>query len=365
MSGGPKQTSTTTSEIKLPEWLNQGAQKTFTDAQAAAAANPIKAYTQPMVAGSNAQLDAAGQMALGGMGVGAGDLDRARALTDQAAGATTGRVNIDSWDNSQASKYMNPYQQAVQSRTLDMMTKQNERQLNDLGDKAQMQKAYGGTRHAVAEGVTRGEQNDNMLDYLARSNAAAYDDAYGKFSGDRSASMGAQSTNASLDAADAARIMGGGAQFGQIGGQASAMNQQDVDTLLRSGLITQETANQMLGADYNEFLRMQDAPMMRYQQLMSLLSGAPTDRSETGTGTQKSKTSTFDKIAGAGLMGLSFFSDRRLKRDIERIFSGLYRFKYLWSDDSHVGVMADEVPAHAKTRIFGFDAVDYGQLGAA
>lgn len=59
------------------------------------------------------------------------------------------------------------------------------------------------------------------------------------------------------------------------------------------------------------------------------------------------------------------WSDVRLKRDITHLGGGLYRYRYIWSDDWHVGVMAQEV---LKTRpqavhmIGGFLAVDYGAL---
>lgn len=67
----------------------------------------------------------------------------------------------------------------------------------------------------------------------------------------------------------------------------------------------------------------------------------------------------------------SFFSDRRLKTDIEQVGShgtlGLYRFRFIGQDDLHVGVMADEVAIHAPyalgPEIGGYATVDYGKLG--
>lgn len=45
--------------------------------------------------------------------------------------------------------------------------------------------------------------------------------------------------------------------------------------------------------------------------------------------------------------GTMFLSDQRAKRDVVRVGSwkglGVYRFRYLWSDDVHTGVMG---PAH-------------------
>ncbi len=65
-------------------------------------------------------------------------------------------------------------------------------------------------------------------------------------------------------------------------------------------------------------------------------------------------------------------SDIRLKRDIVRVGSradglALYRYRYLWSDQLFVGVMAQEValvrPDAVVTGADGFMRVDYALLG--
>jgi outer membrane immunogenic protein len=66
-------------------------------------------------------------------------------------------------------------------------------------------------------------------------------------------------------------------------------------------------------------------------------------------------------------------SDIRLKRDIALVGHrgdglGLYRFKYLWSDNLYVGVMAQEVAllypeAVARDPLSGYLSVDYRRLG--
>ena len=67
-------------------------------------------------------------------------------------------------------------------------------------------------------------------------------------------------------------------------------------------------------------------------------------------------------------------SDVRLKRDIEHLATRpdglpIYAFKYLWDDEVHVGVMAQDLlrnelwrPA-VLTKANGYFAVDYGRLG--
>lgn len=90
-------------------------------------------------------------------------------------------------------------------------------------------------------------------------------------------------------------------------------------------------------------------------------------------GLQASNNQGLFGLAGAGLgalgsiyggQGMSF-SDARLKRDISPIGAGWYRYRYIWSDDWQIGVMAQEVqktnPA-AVHNIGGWLAVDYGAL---
>ncbi|CDN87310.1 hypothetical protein BN948_01730 [Hydrogenophaga intermedia] len=76
------------------------------------------------------------------------------------------------------------------------------------------------------------------------------------------------------------------------------------------------------------------------------------------------------QVAGAALGAWAStgfaWSDRRLKRDIHRIGTtpggaGVYRFRYRWSDDVIIGVMADEVP-HAAVDMGGFMMVDYRRV---
>lgn len=94
----------------------------------------------------------------------------------------------------------------------------------------------------------------------------------------------------------------------------------------------------------------------------------------TSVGTTSQESGPMDWIGG-GMQGLAFtkmlfpgmFSDRRLKRNIEKIGetpggANLYRFKYIWGDDEHVGVMADEVPHAIVDRVAGFAVVDYSRV---
>jgi len=69
---------------------------------------------------------------------------------------------------------------------------------------------------------------------------------------------------------------------------------------------------------------------------------------------------------GAGIAG-AIFSDRRLKTDIKRVGEldngqGVYTYKYVGSDLTVMGVMADETDPSAVIEVNGYHAVKYGEL---
>lgn len=93
------------------------------------------------------------------------------------------------------------------------------------------------------------------------------------------------------------------------------------------------------------------------------------------TGQKSSSTggspSTLGSIASTVGGIASIFSDRRLKRDIEKIDEcadglGIYQFRYVWSPLKVLGVMADEVaklrPWALGPSRFGFATVNYEAL---
>ena len=77
------------------------------------------------------------------------------------------------------------------------------------------------------------------------------------------------------------------------------------------------------------------------------------------------------RFAQGGGCGCGRGSDIRLKRDIAQVGEhngiNLYRFRYLWSNTTYVGVMAQEVAAVKPEAVLrgadGYLRVDYGRLG--
>lgn len=90
---------------------------------------------------------------------------------------------------------------------------------------------------------------------------------------------------------------------------------------------------------------------------------------------QAGKTDTFGQVmaglgtlsqaVGSGAAAYAAFSDRRLKRDIEKVGAvcgvNIYKWNYVWGDPG-VGVMADEVPWASFMTSSGYLAVDYSKV---
>lgn len=100
-----------------------------------------------------------------------------------------------------------------------------------------------------------------------------------------------------------------------------------------------------------------------------------TNRINIGNALAQNRGTLMNNLIGIGgvvAKAAPAFSDRRLKRDIERVGalpSGLstYTYRYLWSDDLQLGVMADEAsrlfPLAVSASPDGFLMVDYSQIG--
>jgi hypothetical protein len=105
-------------------------------------------------------------------------------------------------------------------------------------------------------------------------------------------------------------------------------------------------------------------------QLMAQLLGQSVSGTQSGTQVTKSTPSLFDQLMSGGQLAATFLSDRRLKRNIERVGTledglAVYEFDYVWGG-RHRGVMADEVATlrpHALGPVVGgFATVNYGAL---
>lgn len=139
---------------------------------------------------------------------------------------------------------------------------------------------------------------------------------------------------------------------------AGTQGQLNLSGLLGGGQLGLQGALQGFGLEQGGLL----GSFGGLQQLGGIL-GSPT---VLGSGTLNDKGGAFP--GGVGDIAGLFKSDMRLKRDIEQVGETgagqpVYLFRYLWSDNWYVGVMAQESPSEAVyTHESGFLMVDYGQI---
>jgi hypothetical protein len=315
MSGGSKTKTTSneqaTQQTQLPAWLTGAGQSLFGQAQSASNANPIAQYGGRITPDLAANQRGAITRAQSTQGMGQDQLASAQQMTAQAAGGTVNPIAGGVFDNAAAEQYRNPFTEQVQQRTLAEMTRQNTMQRQDLRDGIQGAGAYGGTRQAVAEAEQGKAQNLNMLDYLAQSNAGSFEDAAARFNADRGARIQAESINNSNQQTLLDRLLSAGGQTANIAGASRDFNNSDINNLLQTGAIDQATAGDALGADYNEYLRLQNAPIDRYAQLIEILNGVPrnvtTNTTASGTSTSKQKGNLVNTLLGGAQIAASAF----------------------------------------------------------
>ena len=112
-----------------------------------------------------------------------------------------------------------------------------------------------------------------------------------------------------------------------------------------------------------------DLPYQQLQQLSGLITPVAFGGASQ-SGTQQAPRPGFGQILGGALQAAPFLaalSDRKLKKNIRKIGKtskghNLYEFNYLWDNEPHVGVMADEVPHAIAGKIGPYSVVDYGKV---
>lgn len=303
---------------------------------------------------------------------------------------TRGRQNnnmMDYLDASNQAAFTNAQQQFNTDRQSGMtanLANQGANMQADTFNSSLMDSLLGRNTAALNEGA---QFNASTMNQAAQSNADRAQAASGFNAGARNDNMQAnagrdmQAQGANIQTAQSMldRMLSAGGQFANIGGAAQGQTSQQITDLLRTGAVEQATQGDQQSADYQEFLRMQAAPMEQYQNLMAILSGTPrnvtTNSTGSGTSVQKTNPGLLNTLMSAGQMAAAFASDPALKKDIDRIGEtstglGIYNFRYIWDADDaplSIGVMANEVeelmPEALGPEVLGYKTVNYAMIG--
>jgi hypothetical protein len=375
--GSTKTTETGTQQVQLPQWMSDAGKSLFDKAMADSAAHPVTAYTGEMAADMDPAQKAALAQATKNANIGQDQIKAGQSAV-QAGTAKGDRVSTKEFNAGDAAKYMSPYIANVQQRTVQDILRNGQMQLDQLGDAEAANHAYGGTRQAVAQAEATKGINNNILDYLAESNQAGYENAQGQFNTDTDRALQASTTNAGLTQAELDRKIAAGAALGNLGQQASGINAENINNQLKAGTVAQQTQQAKDDAAYNEFLRMQDGDINRDEDLMAILAGTPRNVTTNTSGTTKSTQNPgwLNTALGAGQIAGSFFSDERLKRDVVEVGAfddGLPIIDFNYRDGLGLpegrfrGVRAQDValyrPHALGPSVNGYATVNYDMLG--
>jgi len=139
-------------------------------------------------------------------------------------------------------QFMNPYTKQVTQNTLTDLERQRQMQMNTLGAQASNARAFGGSRHGVAEALTN--------EGFARQGAQAF------------GNLQQQGFNTALQAAQNQQQMqmGGAAQLGQLGQQAFGTSQAIQQQQGQQGLLQQGIQQALIDAAKQQYAGYTGAP---------------------------------------------------------------------------------------------------------
>lgn len=260
--------------------------------------------------------------------------------------AGSGAANPTQLDQGAINQYENPYLNDVIAPTSALMNQEfNQAQSGQEGNAIQ-QGAFGGDRAAVTA-ANLGQQNSLAYgNTIAPLLSNAYNTAL-------STAQQQQGVNLSAQQQNLARLTAGGAQEANIGAGAQSAGLAGAQAQLTAGQAQQQTEQAGLTALYNQFLQQQSYPFQTAQFLANIAEG-------TGALSGSSTASTSTSPA-------PFFSDERLKEDIEPIgetYDGtnIVKFRYKGSPHKQIGLIAQDVERKHPEAVGlagGYKTVDY------
>jgi hypothetical protein len=329
---GSGKTSTSTQQVSIPPEVL--ARYNAVNARAEQVAQtPFQEYTGQFVA----PLTETQQAGISGTSAAA---NLAQPFYGAGAGMTlAGARNVGPLTPGQISYYENPYIESVARPTYQALRQQQQEEMMGQTANAIRSGAFGGDRAGlVAANLARQQQLGT-----AQAMAPIYAQGYGQAVQTAAGQQG-------VVAQDLARQMTAGQQIAGLGTGAQQAALQGAQAQLASGTAEQQTQQADLTARYNQFLQEQGYPFQVAQFLANIA---------MGTGALSGSTTTTQQPS-------SFFSDRRLKGNVEEIGKlkdGQKLYRYTMADGrTHIGLMADEVEKKHPDAVGlagGYKTVDY------
>ncbi|MET0643128.1 MAG: tail fiber domain-containing protein [Candidatus Binatia bacterium] len=349
--GGPA-TTTQISKVELPKWVESASEENYQMAKDVAG-RPLVQYGGQRVADPSAMTTEGYNYLMKNIGGSDPIYEDAYNTYGNAAGkyneafdvykGTTGDLNVQ--------KYLNPYIENVENRAIDSANRSLTTQLAGAEAKAKSAGAFGGSRGAIEQAVTRGEGIRNIGDISAQLRKAGFDTATQTALEDRAGIRNAAGGMANV-AGGLNTTAGGLTSLGQNRQQSMLA---DVAAMFGAGQNEQAQRQALIDADMAKFQEARDYPLEQLNTRLAALGMSPYGKTETSTKTGKSESSGPDwATAGLGVLkmlpALAAMSDRTEKTDIRRVGKKkgvpIYSYRYKGDPKTYpklVGPMAQDI----------------------
>ena len=189
-------------------------------------------------------------------------------------------------------QYMSPYTQNVIERGQQDIMRQQQQGMNQLGAQATAAKAFGGSRHGVAEGIAAGEYGRMAGDFAARQRQQAFQQAQQAAQYDIGQEQQRALQQANLQqqtslANQQAGLAGAGVQqaaaggLAGLGGQAFGMGQATQQAVGEQAQFQRRMQQQLLDLAKQQYTGQTGAPLAGLGALSQILSGTPYGQTAT------------------------------------------------------------------------------------
>jgi len=304
-----KQTQVT----ELPEWARPYAKNLLARGSALTDINqnPYQTYGANRIAGfspmqQRSMQDAANMQPSQQLGT-ATDLASAAGVGALGANYAGGQFSGGKFGQTDATAYMNPYQQSV----TDINKREAARQSGIQGTQQQAQAAqsgaFGGSRDAIMRAERERNLSQQMGDIQAQGQNAAYTNAQQQFNADQARGMQAQQLGeqsrqygAGLGMQGFQTALQGASQLGQLGGQQFQQG-MDINKLQNVyGGQMQQQAQRPLDQAYQDFQNQQNNPYKQLGFMSDLVRGLPLGQQSTSN-VYQGPGSAVGQLAGLGM----------------------------------------------------------------
>ena len=298
----------------------------------------------------------------------AGGLQQAMQGTQQAMGYQPQQVGAAGYNPAQIAgqnlgAYTNPYESQVVQQSLGDLERSRQMQQNLGGAQATSARAFGGSRHGIAEAETNRAFAEQAANTAAQLRQGGYAQAQGLAGQDvgmmnQAAAYNTAAQNAAMQANRQAEMAGmsnrlaAASQMGALGQQAFGTGQAISQQQMQQGLMQQGLQQALIDAARGQYAGYTGSPGASLNAPLAALGVA---QPGAGSTTTSSRTpGVFEYLtAGANIAALS---DPRLKTNVtpRGEVGGVKFYDWEWNDEGKriadpaqptFGVMADELQA--------------------